>query len=113
MNECIFCKIAAGQAAAKIVYRDELATVFWDIHPVAPLHLLLVPNRHLISLNEATAEDAALLGHLVVLAAQMAAQHGVAHSGYRLLTNTGKHGGQSVFHLHWHLLAGRQMRSLG
>lgn len=113
MNECIFCKIAAGQAAAKIVYRDELATVFWDIHPVAPVHLLLVPNRHLVSLNEATPEDAALLGHLVVLAAKMAEQHGVAHSGYRLLTNTGKHGGQSVFHLHWHLLAGRQMRSLG
>lgn len=113
MNDCIFCKIATGQSPAKITYQDDLATVFWDIHPSAPVHLLLIPNRHLVSLNEATAEDAALLGHLVILAAKMAAQHGVAHSGYRLLTNTGKHGGQSVFHLHWHLLAGRQMRSLG
>lgn len=113
MNDCIFCQIVSGAAPAKVVYRDALATVFWDIHPSVPVRLLLVPNQHLVSLNAVTDQEAALLGHLVVLAAKMAAQHDVAHSGYRLLTNTGKHGGQSVFHLHWHLLAGRQMRSLG
>jgi histidine triad (HIT) family protein len=110
MTNCIFCKIIAGSAPAKIVYRDEQVTAFRDIHPVAPIHILLVPNRHFDSLNELTAADQALAGTLLLTARQIAKQEGIAESGYRLILNTGYEGGQTVFHLHLHLIGGQHMR---
>ncbi len=113
MGDCIFCKIAAGESKADILYRDDLATAFRDLHPAAPTHVLIIPNRHVDSVNELEESDAALVGHLFVVAKQIAAREGLASSGYRLIVNTGAQGGQTVFHLHLHLLGGRQMRALG
>ncbi len=108
-QDCIFCKIAAGQIGGSPLYRDEHVTAFRDINPQAPVHVLIIPNRHIVSLNEAHDEDQTLLGRLMLTAAMLAQQEGVAESGYRLLTNTGADAGQSVFHLHLHLMAGRRM----
>lgn len=108
-QNCIFCKIAAGQMGGPPLYQDEHVTAFRDINPQAPVHLLIIPNKHIVSLNEAAVEDQALLGHLLLTAATLAEQEGIAGSGYRLVTNTGPNGGQSVFHLHMHLLGGRKL----
>ena len=110
MNGCIFCKIVAGQAPATIVYRDELATAFRDIHPVGPTHVLVVPNRHIGSVNDLIPGDESLVGHLVLIAGQVASQEGIDQSGYRLILNTGPDSGQAVFHLHLHVIGGRSMR---
>jgi histidine triad (HIT) family protein len=107
---CLFCQIIAHELPAQIVYADEHTTAIRDLHPQAPTHLLVLPNRHLASVAEAQTEDEALLGHLLRVAAEMARAEGIAESGFRLVTNTGAHGGQSVFHLHIHLLGGRPMR---
>jgi histidine triad (HIT) family protein len=107
---CIFCKIIAGQAAGEIVFRDELVTAFHDIHPVAPVHILIVPNQHIASVNELLPEDEATMGRLFTVARQLALQEGIADSGYRLILNTGLHAGQAVFHLHLHLIGGQPMR---
>ncbi len=110
MKACIFCKIIAGEAPAQIVYRDELVTAFHDIHPVAPVHILIVPNRHIASVNRVAAEDEAALGRLFTVARRLAAEQGIAEQGYRLIVNTGRHGGQVVPHLHMHLIGGRRVR---
>jgi histidine triad (HIT) family protein len=108
--DCIFCKIIAGQSSGQMLYRDEQACAFRDIHPVAPTHVLVVPNRHIVSVNDLTAEDEGLMGHLFIIARQLAKQEGVDQTGYRLIVNTGAHAGQAVFHLHLHLIGGRRMR---
>lgn len=110
MDDCIFCQIIAGKRPARILYADELATAFADIHPVAPIHVLVVPNRHIASVNELTPEDEALAGHLFTVARQIAERTGIQQSGYRLIVNTGPDSGQAIFHLHLHLLGGRRMR---
>jgi len=109
MNGCIFCKITAGQAPAAILYEDELAVAFHDIHPVTPTHVLVVPRRHITSVNDLTPADEGLVGHLVYVAGQVARQEGIDQSGYRLIFNTGPDAGQAVFHLHLHLIGGRRM----
>lgn len=109
-DSCIFCKIVAEQASAEIVYRDEQITAFRDIHPVAPTHILLVPNRHIESVGVLEAEDEPLIGHLFTVARRLAEQEGIAQSGFRLITNAGTDGGQTVFHLHVHLIGGQRMR---
>jgi histidine triad (HIT) family protein len=108
-QDCIFCKIVAGQIGGTPLYQDDQVTAFRDVNPQAPVHILIVPNKHLISLNEASDEDQTLLGRLMRTAAQLARTEGVAEDGYRLVANTGANGGQSVFHLHLHLLAGRRL----
>lgn len=108
--ECIFCRIIAGQAPATILYKDEAATAFEDIHPIAPVHVLVVPNQHIASLDQVRTQDEALLGHLFSVARDVAAQKGLAQDGYRLIVNNGRDAGQAVFHLHVHLLGGRRMR---
>ena len=113
MGDCIFCKIVDGTASADILHRDEHVTVFRDIHPAAPTHILIVPNRHIDSVNELSESDAALMGHMLVMAKEIAAREGIANDGYRLAINTGAQGGQVVYHLHLHLIGGRQMRALG
>jgi len=106
MENCLFCRIGAKQVPSKIVYEDERIFAFEDIHPQAPTHILICPRKHLVSLTDAAAEDAALLGHLLLAAAQMARERNLL-AGYRTLFNSGAGAGQSVFHLHLHLLGGR------
>ena len=109
---CVFCKILSGEALASIIYRDELVTAFRDNHPIARTHILIIPNRHIASVNELEPGDEALVGHMFILAKALATQEGVAENGYRLMINTGVHGGQTVPHLHLHLIAGRLARFL-
>lgn len=107
MDDCIFCRIIDRQVAAKIVLEDELAVAIEDIHPQAPIHLLVIPRIHLPSLNEASAGDEPLLGHLLTLAARLARERGLEGKGYRTVINNGAWAGQSVYHLHVHVLGGR------
>ena len=109
-DSCIFCKIVSNEARAAIVYRDDQATAFRDIHPVAPIHILIVPNRHIDSVNALEIEDEPLIGHLFKVAGQLAKSEGIDRGGYRLITNTGADGGQTVFHIHLHLIGGQRMR---
>lgn len=109
-KDCLFCRILAKEISAKMVHEDDRAIAFEDINPQAPTHVLIVPRRHIAGLNDVAAEDAALLGHLQLVAAQIAGQRGIAESGYRTVLNTGRGAGQSIFHLHLHLLGGRGMR---
>jgi histidine triad (HIT) family protein len=108
-TDCLFCKIIAGAIPADIVHRDEQVVAIRDINPVAPVHLLILPVRHIASVAEAQAADASLLGALALTAGRLAAEAGLAR-GYRLVINTGADGGQSVGHLHQHLIGGRAMR---
>jgi histidine triad (HIT) family protein len=109
---CVFCKILTGEAPADIIYRDEQVTAFWDIHPIARTHILVIPNRHIASVNELEAGEEVLVGHMVMVAKELAAREGVAKNGYRLMINTGVHGGQTIPHLHLHLIAGKLARFL-
>jgi histidine triad (HIT) family protein len=108
--DCLFCRVIAGQAPAQVIYRDDQVTAIRDIHPQAPTHILLLPNRHIAGVSDAQAADEALLGALLRAGVRLAEQEGLAESGYRLVINTGANAGQSVFHLHVHLLGGRAMR---
>ena len=103
---CPFCKIVSGETTARLVYRDDLVTAFRDIHPIASTHILIVPNRHIGSVDDLEAGDEQLVGHMVLTAKQLAANEGLATRGYRLIMNNGVHGGQTVYHLHLHLLGG-------
>jgi len=109
-DSCVFCKIVSNEARAEIVHRDEQVTAFRDIHPVAPTHILIVPNRHIESVGALEAEDEQLMGHLFTVARRLAEEAGISKGGYRLITNTGANGGQTVFHLHVHLIGGQRMR---
>ncbi|NOT47376.1 MAG: histidine triad nucleotide-binding protein [Acidobacteria bacterium] len=104
---CIFCKIAAGEIPAERVYEDDVCIAFNDITPQAPTHLLLIPREHFDSLDKAEAGHKATLGHMMLTAANIARDKGFADDGYRIVINTNSDGGQTVFHLHVHLLAGR------
>jgi len=107
--ECIFCSIIERKAPAKIVYEDETVIAFHTINPVAPVHLLIVPKKHIDSVNTLRQEDETVIGHLFTIAHTLAEQEGIAQAGYRLITNTGADGGQSVYHIHMHLLGGRRL----
>jgi histidine triad (HIT) family protein len=109
-NNCIFCKIVSEEVKATIVYRDDLVTAFRDVHPVAPTHILIVPNRHIDSVGGMEPEDEQVVGHIFSVARKLAEQEGISTGGYRLITNTGPHGGQTIFHLHVHLIGGQRMR---
>ncbi len=113
MSDCIFCKIIKGEIPSTNVYRDEQITAFRDINPAAPTHILLVPIKHIDSVDALTVEDEPLIGHLVKVAGELAAREGIAQSGYRLIINTGDHAGQTVLHIHLHLLGGAPMRHMG
>ncbi|MEO8973541.1 MAG: histidine triad nucleotide-binding protein [Ktedonobacteraceae bacterium] len=109
MENCLFCKIASGQIASDIVYQDEDMVAFKDINPQAPVHILLITRRHIPSMAELTPEDGPLLGIVFSVAAKLAHKLGVDEGGYRVVTNVGRDAGQSVFHLHFHLLGGRKL----
>ncbi|ROR32012.1 histidine triad nucleotide-binding protein [Inmirania thermothiophila] len=108
-EECLFCKMVAGEIRPDVVYDDEHVLAFRDINPQAPVHVLVVPRRHVATLNDLEEADAALAGRLFLAARRVAEQEGVAEDGYRTVVNCNKAGGQLVFHLHMHVLGGRQM----
>jgi histidine triad (HIT) family protein len=109
MSSCIFCQIANHQSSAKIVYEDNTVMAFQDIDPKAPTHLLIIPRKHISSLNNLADEDVQLAGKMLLIAKQVATELNLDKSGYRLVLNTGREGGQAVYHLHMHLLGGRPM----
>lgn len=109
-SDCLFCRIVAKEIPARIAYEDPEVVAFYDVAPQAPVHLLLVPRRHLARVSDLQAADAPLMSHLVMTANQLARTLGVAEAGYRLVMNCNAQAGQSVYHLHLHLLGGRPMR---
>lgn len=106
---CLFCRIASGDVPATLLHEDELIVAFPDIAPRAPTHVLLIPRRHLTSAVELADADGPMLGRLFTVAAQLARDAGIAETGYRLVTNSGRAAGQTVDHLHFHLMGGRSM----
>lgn len=108
MNDCIFCKIIAGDIPSDTVYEDEQVLVFKDVNPRAKVHLLMIPKQHIVSLAELNGDDAPLMGHMMTLLPVLAKEQGL-NSGFRTIINTGKGGGQEVFHLHIHLLGGGKL----
>jgi histidine triad (HIT) family protein len=109
MENCLFCRLASGEIPADIVYEDDLIVAFRDIEPAAPVHVLVSPRRHLANLGELSDEDDALAGRIARVAARVAREQGIADSGYRTVINAGSDASQSVPHLHFHVLGGRQM----
>jgi histidine triad (HIT) family protein len=105
----LFERIIQGELPAKFVYKDDRVVAFRDIHPRAPTHILIVPNKAIPTANEVTADDEALVGHMVLVAAQIARSEGIAEDGYRLIFNCNRHAGMEVSHLHLHLLGGRPL----
>ncbi|MBQ7033589.1 MAG: histidine triad nucleotide-binding protein [Clostridia bacterium] len=108
--DCLFCKIINGEIPSNKVYEDEKVYAFHDISPAAPVHVLIIPKVHISSANALTEENAAVVGHIFVVAAKIAAQLGIAENGYRIVNNCGEDGGQTVPHLHFHLLGGRSLQ---
>lgn len=108
--DCIFCKIASKEIPAKVVYEDEYVLAFKDLNPVAPHHVLIIPKRHIDSLNDLTPEDEVIMGKIIVVASKLAKEMDVDQAGYRIVSNCGKNGGQTVGHIHYHLLGGRELQ---
>lgn len=107
--DCLFCKIANGDIPAKIAYQDELVICFDDINPQAPIHKLIIPRKHIATVNDISEQDESLVGHMITTAAKVAKDLGIAEKGYRTGFNCNAEGGQMVYHIHLHLLGGRQM----
>ena len=111
-NSCLFCRIVAGEVPASIVYKDERVLAFNDINPQGPTHVLVVPKKHIASLNDLTPEDDQIVGEVVRRAAAIARERGIAESGFRTVFNTNRGAGQTVFHIHLHLIGGRSRRGV-
>jgi histidine triad (HIT) family protein len=109
--DCIFCRIAKGEVKSNILYQDDKAVAFPDINPKAPVHILVIPRKHIASVSDLAETDEALMGHLFTVAKKLAKEQGISNDGYRLVVNCGPHGGQLVAHLH--ILGGRQLRTMG
>jgi histidine triad (HIT) family protein len=109
VSACIFCRIVEGSIPAKIVYQDEHALAFDDINPQAPVHALVIPKRHVPSVQDLGEADRVLLGHLLLTCSRIAKEKGLSETGFRVVANTGRDGGQTVFHLHLHVMGGRHM----
>lgn len=107
--DCLFCRIVDKSIPANVVYEDDLVVAFRDINPQAATHILIVPRRHIPTINDITVQDNSLIGHMVHTAKQLAADEGYSDSGFRLVFNCNEHGGQTVYHIHLHLIAGRQL----
>ena len=113
VEDCIFCKIVRKEVPADILFEDDNLIAFNDIHPQAPTHVLIVPKEHIPTVNDLTEDQAALVGNLVLRAQALAAQRGIDGAGYRLVMNCNAEGGQTVFHIHLHLLGGHPLRRMG
>lgn len=107
MTTCIFCQIVSRESPSQVVFQDDHVTGFRDAHPIASTHILIIPNRHIASINELEDGDAQLVGHMFVVARELAIQEGITQKGYRLIINTGRQAGQTIFHLHLHLIGGK------
>ncbi|NLV92092.1 MAG: histidine triad nucleotide-binding protein [Firmicutes bacterium] len=107
MSECIFCKILAKEIPTEVLYEDDLVMAFPDVSPQAPEHILIIPKKHIPSLADLSPEDEGVMGRIVSVANRLAQEKGFAQEGYRLVANCGKQAGQTVFHIHFHLLGGR------
>lgn len=107
--DCLFCKIVAGEIPSTKVYEDDSVYAFLDIEPQAPTHIIIVPKMHIASANELTDDNAEVVGHIFAVAAKLAKEQGFAEDGWRIVNNCGKDGGQTVGHLHFHVLAGRNL----
>lgn len=105
--DCLFCKIVSGDIPSKKAYEDELVYAFHDIDPQAPVHILIIPKNHIASADEITSENSAVVAHIFEVAAKLAKENGLSADGYRIVTNIGEAGGQTVKHLHFHLMGGR------
>ncbi|WP_314001186.1 histidine triad nucleotide-binding protein [uncultured Paenibacillus sp.] len=112
MTECIFCKIVEGTVPSKKVYENDTVLAFHDIQPAAPVHVLIIPKKHIPTMNEVGESDAALIAELFAAARHIARELGIAEAGYRLVNNVNKDGGQVVYHLHVHLIGGRKLGTL-
>nr|WP_320048275.1 histidine triad nucleotide-binding protein [uncultured Desulfuromonas sp.] len=108
-DSCLFCKIVAGEIPAQIVYEDDLVIAFNDIDPQAPVHILVIPRKHIPGMNDIAEDDLVVMGRIHQVAVKLAEQCGISESGYRLVNNCNEHGGQAIAHLHYHLLGGRQL----
>ena len=108
--DCLFCKIAAGEIPSTKVYEDDVVYAFRDIEPQAPVHVLIIPKTHISSVNDINEENCEIVGHIFKVAAEIAKNEGIAEDGYRIVTNIGKNGGQTVGHLHYHMLGGRSLQ---
>jgi len=109
VSNCLFCRISQRELSADVVWEDDQAIAFKDIHPKAPIHILVIPKKHIPSLAESNQEDSALLGHMLLSVKQVAEQQGISTDGYRVVINTRSHGGQEVDHLHLHILGGEPL----
>lgn len=109
-NDCVFCKIVSGEISTDLVYQDDLVTAFRDHQPLAPTHILIVPNQHLVNTNDLTPERSALAARMLTVVPELARKEGIAESGYRLIMNAGPDGRQEVMHMHLHLLGGQRMQ---
>ncbi len=109
MQDCLFCKIIKQEIPADIIYRDDSVIAFNDIHPQAPHHVLIVPHKHIATLNDVSEQDTILVGHIMYVAAQLAKQLNIATPGYRVVMNCNRGAGQAVYHIHLHLLGGRSL----
>ena len=110
MIDCIFCKIINREIPIQMMYEDDQVIAFNDIQPQAPIHVLIIPREHIATLNDLTEEHTELIGHMIQIAKKLAKELGIGEKGYRVLMNCNQHGGQAVYHLHLHLLGGRQMQ---
>ncbi|HIG40118.1 MAG: histidine triad nucleotide-binding protein [bacterium] len=113
MTDCLFCKIANRDIPSEIVYEDDHVVAFKDITPAAPVHTLIIPKKHISTINDIEIEDQPLVGHMILTAKQLAAENNLSEPGFRLIMNCNSEGGQTIFHIHLHLLGGRQLRALG
>mgnify|MGYP001257571164 FL=1 len=109
MSDCIFCQIVSGQLSSTIIYEDELVLGFEDMNAQAPFHFLFIPKKHITTLNDISDLDQSIVGQLIIAASKVAKQKGFAEDGYRTIFNCNEHGGQTVFHIHLHLLGGRRL----
>ncbi|MGL4761739.1 MAG: histidine triad nucleotide-binding protein [Sarcina sp.] len=109
MSDCIFCKIALGEIPSKKIYEDDKVVAFHDIQPEAPVHFLVIPKKHIQSVNELNEENSSVIAHVFVTINKIVKELNIAESGYRVVTNCGKDGGQTVGHLHFHVMAGREL----
>jgi histidine triad (HIT) family protein len=110
MKDCLFCKITDKALSAEIIYEDERTLAFWDINPVAPVHILVIPKKHIATINDLEGSDAGLVADMYMTAKHIARQEGLSENGYRLVMNCNADAGQTVFHIHLHLLGGRPMQ---
>lgn len=109
MDNCIFCNIIGGKIPSEKIYEDDKVFAFKDISPAAPVHVLIIPKQHIESINDLCEDNAAIIGHIYIAAKKIAMELGIADSGYRIVSNCGRDAGQTVFHIHFHLLGGRKL----